>query len=98
MLTLLSIQQYQVLFNLHSKVTQNAEQKTRNHISVELTFIEGKKGLHVVVGFSIHTFKTPKRTGNKTCLIIIATPKSWWVLLFFFFKQTANYTTNCYVQ
>lgn len=37
---------------------------------MELTFIEGKRGLHVVVGFSIHTFKTPEKTINKTELLL----------------------------
>lgn len=47
MLTLLSTQHYQVLFHLYPKVTQNAEQKTRNRISVELTFIEEGKKVYV---------------------------------------------------
>lgn len=66
MLTLLLMQQYHVLLNLYSKVTRDVEQKTRSHISVELTFIEGgKKGLHVVTGFSIHTFKLQKGPETK---------------------------------
>lgn len=86
MLTLLYIQQYQVLFNLYSKVTQNAEQKTRNHTSVESTFIEGKKGLHVVVGFFHPYFQNSKKDWKQNLLNHYCNTKKLVGLVVFFFK------------